>query len=232
MAMARPSGHALRIHTEVAAPVETRPPDATTSTPLMVSQGWSHTSRSGSPSHFSPASPNTKAATAATRIAKVPATASSPRVQRLGGRSRGALIAVKSVSPGYPRRRAAAPRNRPETRPVRAVRSLARRGTRVHRDAGGDGSRHGHAVRGPVGPNRPPEGPRRARLRVQHQLSRPQGARDRGQPARRAALLLGRARKAGPSRGPGGALLGRGDRTLHPQPAPREPAQRHGLTPE
>src|SRR5439155_1861654 len=52
-----------------------------------------------------------------------------------------------------------------------------------------------------VGPDGPLEGLRRARLRVLHRLREPQGPRARGEPARRALLLLARARPPGSDRG-------------------------------
>ena len=71
-----------------------------------------------------------------------------------------------------------------------------------------------------VGPHGPAQGLGRARLRLLHQLREPQGARARGQPARRAGGPLGPARPPGAGRGPGGPGGRRRVRPLLRHPAP------------
>ena len=83
-----------------------------------------------------------------------------------------------------------------------------------------------------VGANGPPEGLRRARIRVLHQPREPQGRRARGQPARRPPLPLEGAQPPGARRGRHNACKpGRG-RGIRAQALAREPAERARLAAE
>ena len=90
--------------------------------------------------------------------------------------------------------------------------------------AGGGRAGDGDAGRAALGADGAGEGGGRARLRLPHGLRQPQGPRAGGEPARRAALPLARARPAGAGRGAGRADVARGLGAVLPDARAAEPA--------
>ena len=114
--------------------------------------------------------------------------------------------------------------------PVGMFRALARRDRRVGAArAERDGGHLGVRRRPALVADGAAQGPRRARVRVLHQPRVPQGARDRGQPARLAAVPVAGPAAPGPRRGHGVAGLRGGERGVLRLPAARVPARGLGV---